>query len=313
MKPKISVIVPAYNVAPWIGRCLDSILAQSYDDLEIIVIDDGSTDDTGKIIDQYAARDGRILAIHQPNGGLVAAREVGIAKAAGEYVTFVDADDDIVPDMYERLMENALKYDADISHCGVTFVYPDGREEPHYGTGVKTRQNNVQGLRELLAGEKVEPTLCTKLFKKELLTDSCMDAAVLNNEDLLRNFVCFSRAKQSIFEDFCGYRYYQRPGSMSKDPTKAEQSLRHILRARRLILDNCNDEIYPHAMRLWLSTYVNAYQQHGGQIAAECRRVLREERKNIRYLIPRQRVAANLIVYAPWLHRLIYKIYTSRR
>lgn len=314
MKPKISVIVPAYNVAPWIGRCLDSILAQSYQNLEIIVINDGSTDETGKIIDGYAAKDGRIVTVHQENAGLVEAREVGIARATGEFVTFVDGDDEIEPDMYERLLNNALKFEAEISHCGVSFVYPDGKAEPHYGTGEIKVQDRLEGLRELLMGEKVEPSLCTKLYARHLLTDSCLDKTVLNNEDLLRNFTLFSRAKRSVFEDFCGYRYYQRPGSMSKDSEKAEQSARHILRARKLILDHSGKEIYPFAMRLWLSTYVNIVNQDfDSDFAEECRNVLKREKKNIKYLIPRQRIAAWMILYAPWLHKIAYRIYSAGR
>lgn len=314
MKPKISVIVPAYNVAPWIGRCLDSILAQSYENLEIIVIDDGSTDETCEIIDTYAAKDNRITAVHQENAGLVMTREVGIARATGEYVTFVDGDDAIEPDMYERLLNNALRYDADISHCGVSFVYPDGKVEPHYGTGETKVQDNAEGLRELLSGEKVEPSLCTKLYARQLLVDSCLDKTVLNNEDLLRNFTLFSRAKRSVFEDFCGYRYYQRPGSMSKDPMKAEQSARHILRARKLILDHSEGDMYPYAMRLWLSTYVNILNQNfDDEFAEECRKVLKQEKRNMKYLIPRQRLAAWLILNAPWLHKTVYKIYSTGR
>lgn len=320
MKPKISVLVPAYNVALWLPSCLDSILAQTYQNLEIIVVNDGSTDNTGTILDSYAKKNGRIVAIHQKNAGLVAARETGIAHATGDYVTFVDGDDTIAPDMYEHLMANALKYNADISHCGMDFVFPDGHIEPHYGTGRLLVQDNIEGLRELLIGELVEPSLCTKLYARYLVTNSCLDKSVLNNEDLLRNFTLFSRANRIVFEDFCGYQYFQRPGSMSKDSSKALQNLKHILRARKLIVDNSSEELYPYAMRLWLSTYINAINQKTDdcdeqmeEFCKECRQVLIREKKNIRHLIKRQQIAAWLIIYAPWLHKIIYRIYKRRR
>lgn len=320
MKPKISVLVPAYNVAPWLPDCLDSVLAQTYQNLEIIVVDDGSTDNTGAILDSCVQKDGRIVAIHQKNAGLVAARETGIAHATGDYVTFVDGDDTIAPDMYERLLSNALKYGADISHCGMNFVFPDGHIEPHYGTGKLLVQNNVEGIQELLKGEQIEPSLCTKLYARHLVTNSCLDPSVLNNEDLLRNFTLFSRAKRIVFEDFCGYQYFQRPGSMSKDSAKALQNLKHILRARKLILDNSSEELYPYAMCLWLSTYVNAMNQKSDNCDEQmetfykgCRQVLIQEKKNVRYLIKRQQIAAWLIIYAPWLHQVIYKLYRYRR
>ena len=320
MKPKISVLVPAYNVALWLPSCLDSILAQTYQNLEIIVVNDGSTDNTGTILDSYAKKNGRIVAIHQKNAGLVAARETGIAHATGDYVTFVDGDDTIAPDMYEHLMANALKYKADISHFGMVFVFPDGHIEPHYGTGRLLVQDNIEGLRELLIGELVEPSLCTKLYARYLVTNSCLDKSVLNNEDLLRNFTLFSRANRIVFEDFCGYQYFQRPGSMSKDSSKALQNLKHILRARKLIVDNSSEELYPYAMRLWLSTYINAINQKTDdcdeqmeEFCKECRQVLIREKKNTRHLIKRQQIAAWLIIYAPWLHKIIYRIYKRRR
>ena len=320
MKPKIPVLVPAYNVALWLPSCLDSILAQTYQNLEIIVVNDGSTDNTGTILDSYAKKNGRIVAIHQKNAGLVAARETGIAHATGDYVTFVDGDDTIAPDMYEHLMANALKYKADISHCGMDFVFPDGHIEPHYGTGRLLVQDNIEGLRELLIGELVEPSLCTKLYARYLVTNSCLDKSVLNNEDLLRNFTLFSRANRIVFEDFCGYQYFQRPGSMSKDSSKALQNLKHILRARKLIVDNSSEELYPYTMRLWLSTYINAINQKSDdcdeqmeEFCKECRQVLIREKKNTRHLIKRQQIAAWLIIYAPWLHKIIYRIYKRRR
>ena len=157
---KISVIIPAYNVEPWIEACLESVCNQTYRDLEIIVIDDGSTDKTGAIIDSYANKDRRIVVTHQENSGLVAVRELGIKIASGQYIGFVDGDDTVEPDMYERLLTNAISYQADISHCGMLFCTADGQENPHYGTGTIRVQNNYQGQKELLEGVQIEPSLC---------------------------------------------------------------------------------------------------------------------------------------------------------
>ena len=320
MSPKISVLIPAYNVAPWIGKTLESVLLQTYDNLEVIVVDDGSTDETASILEGYAARDARVVVIHQPNGGLVSARETGIDNAHGDYITFVDGDDTIELDMYERLMTNAIKYDADISHCGVSFDFPDGRSQQHYGTGVTLVHDNFEGLKALLTGKLVEPSLCNKLYAAHLVKNSCLDSSVRNNEDLLRNFTLFSRANRSVFEDFCGYHYYQRPGSMSKNREKLLENMEHILRARKLILDNSTEQLRPYAMRLWLSTYVNFlngnYRSKDPVVqafCAHCKQILKQERRNIPFLIRRQQIAAYLIMYAPWLHSWVYKIYDSRR
>ena len=104
--PLISVIIPVYNVEKYLRRCLDSVIAQTYQNLEIICVDDGSIDDSGKICDQYAVRDARIKVIHQENQGLSAARNRGLDAAEGEYIAFVDSDDYILEDMYKRCWTN---------------------------------------------------------------------------------------------------------------------------------------------------------------------------------------------------------------
>ena len=319
MNEKISIIVPAYNVAGYISRCLDSILAQTYRNLEIIAIDDGSTDKTGMILDAYAEKDARIIVVHQNNTGLVMVREKGISLATGDYVGFVDGDDAVDEDMYERLLKNAIDANADISHCGLCVYEIDGRKIPHYGTGKKIIQKSVEALGDLLEGVLFDASLCNKLYKKEMLHNSCLDMTIQSNEDLLRNFTLFSRASTVVFEDFCGYQYWSRENSMSND-AKAVRRNRQVMQARKIILDNATSEIYPHAKRLWLSTHVGTINQnyHSGDpqmqdLCEECRLVLKKEKKNFHYLIRRQQVAANLIVHVPWLHRLFYRIYNSRR
>ena len=110
----ISIIIPVYNVEKLLGECLDSVLAQTYADLEIILVDDGSTDASPAICDEYARRDGRIRVIHQENRGQSAARNAGLEIARGEFIGFVDSDDYIMPDMYETLMNLHREYDADM-------------------------------------------------------------------------------------------------------------------------------------------------------------------------------------------------------
>ena len=124
---RITVVVPAYNNETWLPRCLESLLAQSHPDVEIIVVNDGSKDNTGRVIDDYAARYPNIIAIHQENAGVTAARLMGAAAATGDWIGFVDSDDTVEPQMYAHLLENARKENADISHCGHQTLFPDGR------------------------------------------------------------------------------------------------------------------------------------------------------------------------------------------
>ena len=126
---ELSVILPVYNSERYVGRCMDSVLAQTMRDLELLIIDDGSEDNSGMICEEYAKKDKRVRVIHQQNAGASAARNVGICAAAGKYIGFVDSDDWIEPDMFGRLLHQAKTTDADVIMCDATTVYSDGRTE----------------------------------------------------------------------------------------------------------------------------------------------------------------------------------------
>ena len=147
--PKISIIVPIYRVEPYLPRCLDSIVGQTYRHLEIILIDDGSPDGCGAICDDYAARDGRIRVIHQPNQGVSAARNAGLDAATGEWIGWVDGDDWIELDMYEYLLEGVLGAGADIAVCGRWEEYRGRRV--FRGWEKEISLDTEQALRALLA------------------------------------------------------------------------------------------------------------------------------------------------------------------
>ena len=132
-EPLISVIVPVYNVEKYIAACVDSILAQTYTNLEILLVDDGSTDSSGALCDEYARRDVRVRVIHQENGGLSDARNTGMQSAQGTYFAFVDSDDFIAGDYIAYLYGMIEKHHAQIAVCGYQKVYP-GDENSCYGT-----------------------------------------------------------------------------------------------------------------------------------------------------------------------------------
>ena len=132
MKKKgvISVIVPIYGVERYLEECIESILSQTYPALEVILVDDGSPDRCGEICDRYAQRDDRIIVIHQKNAGAAAARNAALRIASGEYIGFVDGDDYLEPDAYEKMLEAMLAHRADIVHGSIRFVYVNGTELP---------------------------------------------------------------------------------------------------------------------------------------------------------------------------------------
>lgn len=208
----ISIVIPAYNIENYIGRCLDSVLCQTHENLEVIIVDDGSTDKTGSIIDYYANKDSRIKVIHKENEGVSKARNVGIDCATGDYIGFVDGDDTVEKDMFEFLLENALKYEADISHCGYKMIFPS-RVDYYYNTNCIIEQDCKQGINDLLTGAIVEPGLWNKLYKSILFNQIRLNTNIKLNEDLLVNFYLFSKAKKSVFVDEAKYNYILRENS----------------------------------------------------------------------------------------------------
>ena len=318
---KLSIIVPAYNVAQWLPRCLDSILAQTYQNLEIIVVDDGSTDDTSNILKQYAAMDTRIKPHYKANGGVTSARLAGICRASGEWVGFVDGDDEIQPNMYERLMENALKYGADISHCGYQMVFPDGRINYFHNTGRLVQQDKLTGLKDLLVGSMIEPGLWNKLFRKtlfhSLLQDNLMDLSIKINEDLLMNFYLFSQAEKSVFEDFCPYLYVVRNTSASRQKLN-EHKIYDPIKVKEHIIAAAPDDIQEHAQKAYLNTCINVFnsviltdQQEYEKDQKNVRRMVTVHWSFVKLLKKKQRLSATMIRYAPIIYKILYRYYAT--
>lgn len=175
--PFLSVIVPAYNVENYIKQCVDSILAQNFTDFELLLVDDGSKDGTGRICDNYATKDARVKVIHKENGGLVSARKAGIAEAKGEYVAYVDGDDWIAPEMFENLCESARKEDADIVISDFVIARENNHEPltQNIAGGCYDKKALCEQIypRMLCNGEYFsfgfQPSLCSKFFRRSLL------------------------------------------------------------------------------------------------------------------------------------------------
>ena len=214
MNNLISIIIPVYNSAQYLERCLESVLNQTHRNLEIIIVNDGSQDCSREIIECFSSQDQRIVALHQKNQGVSAARNAGLAIAKGDFIGFVDADDEVHYDMYEFLHHNLETYEVDISHCGFELVKPDSIIKFH-DTGNILLQNKIEALKELLLGKRVEPSTCNKLFKRNVLERVRFATHLKINEDLLFNIEAFNNAQRSIFEDIVKYRYHYNSISVS--------------------------------------------------------------------------------------------------
>lgn len=313
----ISVIIPVFNLENCIARTLDSVLGQSCPELEIIAVNDGSSDGSTQILDAYAQQyPQKLRVIHKENGGVTSARLAGVRQARGEWIGFVDGDDEIESDMYEFLLNNALQYRADISHCGYQMVFPDGRVNRFYGTGRRVQQNTAAGLTDLLDGAFVEPGLCNKLYSRRLfdavLRDGRMPLDIRINEDLLMNFYLFSQAEHSVFEDRCKYRYLVRPTSASRQKMNAHK-IYDPVRVRRIILDEADGTVREAAQRAYLTACVYTYCALGRRqyrCDRQCLRShIREHRQWIALLPGRTALLARMIADAPVLFAAAYPVY----
>lgn len=214
MKELISVIVPVYNVKDLLERCLSSIINQSYKELEILVIDDGSTDGSGSVCEDCAQKDKRIKVYHKKNGGLSDARNFGMQRATGEYFLFIDSDDVIHEDFCKILIENIKKYNADIASTDIVEFW-DNKQ-------LKTLSNRPVGDIQKLEGKTIlkeyfmpskkriiNHGLCMKMYKRELFNELYFDVGKLH-EDLYITHKLLNRCNTFVYIDAPYYFYYQQ-------------------------------------------------------------------------------------------------------
>lgn len=231
-QPKISVIVPVYKVEPYLRKCLDSIVNQTYANLEIILVDDGSPDNCGAICDEYAARDDRIIVIHQANGGLSAARNAALDMATGDYIGFVDSDDWIELDMFEYLLTHALAEDADIAFCGHWDETPSGsllQGWPRY-----ERLDKETGLQALLEDCGLHNQVWDKLWKQDLFRDIRFPVGH-NFEDLAIAYRLFEASDKVLCLPEPKYHYLQRSDSIIADTSLKNRMDCYIAAQRRCV------------------------------------------------------------------------------
>jgi glycosyltransferase involved in cell wall biosynthesis len=212
MKPEISIIVPVYNVEDYLEDCLNSILVQSFQNFEVILVNDGSTDRSGSICDDYAKKDDRIKVVHQEYQGVSSARNVGIANAEGEFIGFVDSDDRIDIHMYKTLYELCKETGSHISICKLGREI-DGKLINEESQEFIKEMDKEDGLRELFRGILFRFSLCNKLFKKSCFKDIVFPEGRIH-EDLATTYKLFAAAEKSIYMNYIGYIYVKRQNSI---------------------------------------------------------------------------------------------------
>lgn len=211
----ISVIVPVYNVEKYLERCVKSIAAQTYKDLEILLIDDGSTDKSGKMCDDFQQTDSRIKAFHKQNGGLSDARNYGIEHSAGEFISFVDSDDYIDEKMLETLHRLITENDADLAVCSAMDVF-EGKEVTQVKEIKEFNLNKVQSYKYMLRGDGI-PSACNKLYKRQTVGDVRFPVGKLYEDGFFTPQI-LKRVEKTAVTSKPMYYYFRRADSITTKP-----------------------------------------------------------------------------------------------
>lgn len=214
--PKISIIVPVYRAEPYLRKCLDSIVKQTYQNLEIILVNDGSPDNCGAICDEYAIRDERIQVIHKENEGVASARNVGLDVATGDYIGWVDSDDWIKPEMFEAMLVAAVSHNADVVICGRIENYPDrGFQAGWQQTEVLDKE---QAVALLIEDDLVRSYLWDKLWKRTLFQDIRFPQ-LKAFEDMAVMYQLFMKVERVVCLPDFFYHYEHHDGGLTAAPS----------------------------------------------------------------------------------------------
>lgn len=263
------MIVPVYNVEKYLRRCVDSIIDQTYHNLEIILVDDGSPDNCGKMCDEYLKVDDRIRVVHKKNGGLSDARNAGMDISTGDYIGFVDSDDYIDKDFYEILVTNLEKFNADVSCCRYTNVWNDGRREPVGNDDSIHIYELNDALKEYLYGKTMDPFACNKLYKAELLGNAKYPNTHLRfikgilSEDNPFCIELFKKTSKVVLVGKSKYNYLQeREGAITN--TKISQKKVEAVYYWDKVRIDCHEnypELEKYALRRQVLFYIGLYNK----------------------------------------------------
>ncbi|MDO4269909.1 MAG: glycosyltransferase [Eubacteriales bacterium] len=320
-RPLISIVVPVYKAERYLKRCIESILAQTLSDFELILVDDGSPDRSGAICDDYAGKDKRIKVIHQKNGGAAKARAAGVAEALGEYLGFVDSDDWIDPDMYEFLLEKMLESDADISQCMYWEYDAQGRTVCFSEEKGRCYQR-LESLQQLMVGNVSWMSMCMKLYRRKLFEGVPLENGLRCGEDSMVNYYLLRKARKTVVWNNSKYHYFNNPESALRsgyEPWKTEEGIAFVNTV--LQEEERNESLIPYCRWRYIQVLYSALNQTIGsrKYQAVYRRT-RDELLSIRkeicghFLSTRKyRLGLLLIQYCPALYRVLLKMRSRER
>lgn len=320
MEKKISVVVPAYNSELTIKRCLNSILSQSYKNLEVIVVDDGSTDTTESLCYEIKNIDKRVKIISINNSGVSHARNVGIDNASGEYITFVDSDDFIDKEMYADLVGN-FDENIDIVHCSYKNVDDFGNTISSVGGSNNYKiMNRNEGLECLILGKYFAGGMWNKLYKRSLFNGIRLDENLKINEDVFVNYQLFDKAMSTMYIDTPYYNYVDNVNSATHSAKQLEAS-EQSLKVSQMILNNSENKSYYHASQI---RFTNSLLNHFKNCVLCSNRCNKLRKKDVYdeikkyqklgfYKTKKEKITIIILKYFPLFYCKLYFLYDKIR
>lgn len=253
---KISIIIPVFKVEEYLDKCIESIIAQTYKNIEVILVDDGSPDTCPQMCDAWAKKDSRIRVVHKKNGGLADARNAGMQQMSGQYFMFADSDDWMEPDMISFLYTLITEYDADMARCGFYFNYEaENREENLFSQNAGTicMEYNEQ-LADLVVGGHVSGVVWNKLYKTETLGDIRFDKADGCAEDIMFNYRALRKNIKTAYLDAAKYHYVLRDNSITN--SEFTENALSIVYAKKNIMEGeqGNKQLSPYLIQGYVTS-----------------------------------------------------------
>ncbi len=319
MEPLLSIIVPCYNTGKYLNKCINSILEQNYKNIEVIIVDDGSTDDTKNIVKKIINEDNRVKYFYKENSGVSDTRNYGLNKAEGEYITFVDSDDFVEPQIYDVLLSLILEYSADITHCSYSRVNRNEKRSIG-GTGKIYEMNSKDSIDKLLNGGLFTGSACNKVYKRVILNNVFFNTKYKINEDVLFNFYAFLNSKKIVFIDECYYNYNYSDTS-SCVGTKLIKKNEDCYNVSKEMYKKCLEaKYYDIGYQRVCNSRINLYRTY---IFSKCKKTYKNECKKLRKMIVddynnnrllgNQKVNGMFIKYLPIIYKPFYCVYNKIR
>lgn len=298
---KISIIVPVYNVEKYVEKCIQSLINQSYKNIEIILVDDGSNDRSNKIIDEYAKVDSRILTIHQRNKGVSAARNAGLKVATGEYVGFVDPDDYVDYQMYETMLKKIELNMSDLAVCGFSKVteLSDKEEIFEIKDELLSPKKCVEDLFDFRGGYAIKPSVWNKLFRRDKIGDLKFDENIGISEDLKFVVQYILKCNSIVYVKQAFYKNLQRDGSITRSKGKAAQIIKTV-EIDNFVYDEIK-KIYPDLREVVLDWIVQDNRGWYGLVKQEDAEIAKKMKKMI--MRNRWRIMSSKRIY--WKEKVI--------